>query len=431
MRLRSVIAILAALLLAGCMSVRPEPNRQCNFKIVPVEVPLHGLGPAPLEQIIRAKYASGGPPPNFLLMSGGSEHGSFGAGVLSGWAAKHGGLPNFELVTGVSTGAILASPAFAGDSEFAAKRYSDVWEKELLRPYATMRDDEILLTSYPSVLRHGAVASLQPMRNLLAEYLVGQHGFEKVAARADRGTLLVGAVDVDSGDMIAFDMTDMADRIVHPRTGDLPTAQLQECYYSAVQASAAAPLAAQPFFIDNRMYADGGMRFSLFGEKLMEILGNLKTGDPSLKPPNIYLIVNGTQQTKVWCPRSPKDKRDCGTLADAEAPMPDQPPNWALLPLGMRAVDILQNQVSRFSVHALVVENEAIFGRKATNLRVLRIESDAPDHVFPRGADPNGHKCSDLHQSDEDRDHPLQFHHLYMACIVDYGKERVENDPEW
>jgi len=438
MRFRTAFLSVAALFITACATIPPQPNRQCNFKIVPVEVTLPTIGPPPLQQIIADKYNAGGTP-TFLLMSGGSEHGAFGAGILSGWAAKHGGLPHFELVTGVSTGAILASPAFAGDSEFSASRYANVWERELLRPYAKKKNGDIALSSFPSVLRHGAVADLAPMRKLLAEYLVEMNGFQKIAAKAQHGALLVGVVDVDSGKMVALDMTDMADRIVNPRAGDLPVAQLQECYYDAVQASASAPLAATPVFIDNRMYADGGMRFSLFGEKMMEILGDLKSINPSLPAPNLYLIVNGDQETEVWCPRGKGDPRDCGVIANPEAGSAAKPPNWGLLPLGLRAVDILQNQVSRFSVHSLDVENKALFGLGATNLRYLRIElpgnkdgvEAGADHVFPRPPNPSGKSCAQWRAGDVARDQPLQFHHDYMACIVDYGKARVAADPRW
>ena len=417
------LAILSLLLVGAC-AVSPVPSRQCHFAIVPLEVELPAFRAPPLEQIVRQTYASGASP-DFLLMSGGSEHGSFGAGVLSAWGDKHGRLPDFELVTGVSTGAILASPAFAGDHEYSAARYSDVWEKDLLKPYAKSKD--VGLWNLPSVLRHGAVASLDPMRDLLADYLVGKGGFEKIAAKVDQGKLLVGAVDVDSGKMVAFDMTDMAARIVAARkSGDKAGADYwAECYYDAIQASASAPLAATPVFIDNRMYADGGMRYSLFGERMMEVLALLKEEQPSLPPPNIYMIVNGTQETEVWCPRSSKDRRDCKTLSDPEAAMSEQPPEWSLIGLGMRSVDILQNQVSRFSVHSLDVENKALFGQNAANLRFLRIGTDAPNHAF------GGKRCKDWHDEDERRDHPLQFHHFYMGCIVDYGKFRAKNDPRW
>jgi hypothetical protein len=48
-----------------------------------------------------------------LSLSGGGDNGAFGAGLLAGWTA-HGDRPKFKLVTGVSTGALIAPFAFLG-----------------------------------------------------------------------------------------------------------------------------------------------------------------------------------------------------------------------------------------------------------------------------------------------------------------------------
>ncbi len=51
------------------------------------------------------------PPANFLELSGGGEKGAFGAGLMVGWS-ESGQRPEFKLVTGVSTGALLARLLF-------------------------------------------------------------------------------------------------------------------------------------------------------------------------------------------------------------------------------------------------------------------------------------------------------------------------------
>ena len=50
---------------------------------------------------------------NYLAISGGGQHGAFGAGLLVGWTAA-GTRPEFTLVTGISTGALIAPFAFLG-----------------------------------------------------------------------------------------------------------------------------------------------------------------------------------------------------------------------------------------------------------------------------------------------------------------------------
>ena len=46
-------------------------------------------------------------------MSGGGSAGAFGAGILNGWT-KEGSRPRFKVVTGVSTGSLIAPFAFLG-----------------------------------------------------------------------------------------------------------------------------------------------------------------------------------------------------------------------------------------------------------------------------------------------------------------------------
>src|SRR6185312_11279746 len=50
---------------------------------------------------------------NFIALSGGGDDGAFGAGLLVGWSA-HGNRPEFDMVTGVSTGALSAPFVFLG-----------------------------------------------------------------------------------------------------------------------------------------------------------------------------------------------------------------------------------------------------------------------------------------------------------------------------
>ncbi|HSV23251.1 MAG TPA: patatin-like phospholipase family protein, partial [Xanthobacteraceae bacterium] len=49
----------------------------------------------------------------WLILSEGGEDGAYGAGVLSGWT-KEGSRPAFSVVTGTSTGALIAPYAFRG-----------------------------------------------------------------------------------------------------------------------------------------------------------------------------------------------------------------------------------------------------------------------------------------------------------------------------
>jgi hypothetical protein len=52
-------------------------------------------------------------PYRVLTLSGGGSRGAYGAGVLSGWTVR-GDRPQFDVVTGISTGALMATHAFLG-----------------------------------------------------------------------------------------------------------------------------------------------------------------------------------------------------------------------------------------------------------------------------------------------------------------------------
>jgi hypothetical protein len=60
-----------------------------------------------------ATHIKGRPQIETLALSGGGSDGAYGAGVLAGWTER-GDRPEFEIVTGVSAGAIIAPFAFLG-----------------------------------------------------------------------------------------------------------------------------------------------------------------------------------------------------------------------------------------------------------------------------------------------------------------------------
>src|SRR4029077_1450439 len=53
------------------------------------------------------------PSESLLAISGGGDNGAFGAGVLVGWS-ESGARPSFKIVTGISTGALIAPLVFVG-----------------------------------------------------------------------------------------------------------------------------------------------------------------------------------------------------------------------------------------------------------------------------------------------------------------------------
>jgi hypothetical protein len=69
-----------------------------------------------------------------LALSGGGANGAFGAGLLCGWTAA-GTRPAFKLVTGISTGALIAPFAFLGSGYDATLQefYTTITTKDIYR----------------------------------------------------------------------------------------------------------------------------------------------------------------------------------------------------------------------------------------------------------------------------------------------------------
>ena len=119
-------SVLVTLILAGCASTPPErelsqkapmyatlPNGYDPLnpdRLAPMYVAATSGGESNLARHLERKR---GHALNLLSLSGGGQYGAFGAGFLIGWR-ESGRRPEFDVVTGVSTGALLATHALLG-----------------------------------------------------------------------------------------------------------------------------------------------------------------------------------------------------------------------------------------------------------------------------------------------------------------------------
>ena len=125
---------------------------------------------------------------NFLALSGGGSDGAFGAGVLAGWTAS-GKRPEFDLVTGVSTGALTAPFAFLGP------KYD-----EALKKVFTESDTKDIAIMQPvrGLLGGDSLASNAPLARVVAFY-VNDPSLAEVAAEHRKGRrLLIGTTNLDA-----------------------------------------------------------------------------------------------------------------------------------------------------------------------------------------------------------------------------------------
>lgn len=105
-----------ALLLGGCASFDRQPfvAAQIEAAHAPNLPPVRHWADSPdLLQRIAIPPPPSGEPLRVLALSGGGDDGAYGAGFLNGWS-QTGERPQFAVVTGVSTGALIAPFALLG-----------------------------------------------------------------------------------------------------------------------------------------------------------------------------------------------------------------------------------------------------------------------------------------------------------------------------
>lgn len=229
----------------------------------------------------KAQRVNGRPVVEILALSGGGPDGAFGAGVLAGWSAR-GNRPEFEVVTGVSAGAIIAPFAFLGP------RYDDklkaVWTEYETNEIAT---PQIL----KGLLGGPAISDTKPLARLIASY-VDRAMLDAIAAEYRRGRiLLMMTTNIDAQRPVIWNMGGIASS---------QTAGAVELFRKIILASSAIPGAFPPVDIDvqvggksyQEMHLDGGTTREVF---ISPVEGPLKALDVLYDAPplrRIYLIQN-------------------------------------------------------------------------------------------------------------------------------------------
>jgi predicted acylesterase/phospholipase RssA len=230
LRTRSLIGLLllGALLAAGCASTKrlpftPEAIARANADT------LGGIR-YPSDHAPALATAKSAADYNVLALSGGGPDGAFGVGLLTGWS-KTGTRPVFDVVTGVSTGALIAPYAFLGASEDATlgALYTGDHLKTLLQGGSTLK----LLTG-PNAYRNSKLKALIA-ENVTTEMLAA------IAAEHRRGRrLFVASANLDAQQMIIWDMGAIAAR---------GTAESQDLFETILLAATSVPLALNPVAI--------------------------------------------------------------------------------------------------------------------------------------------------------------------------------------
>ncbi len=231
-----------------------------------------------------AAVRNGRPHVEYLALSGGAEDGAFGAGLLTGWS-KRGDRPRFEVVTGVSAGALIAPYAYLGPSYDA--QLTELWNNFDSSSVAT---PQVLA----GLLGADALADSTPLRHLIAKH-VDRRMLSAIAEQYRAGRLLlIGTTNLDAQRQMIWNMGEIA--VAGERDPD--AAQL---FRDVLLASASLPGIFPPVHVKVRvgnkvyeeMHVDGGPTRQVF---IAPAQFSLKTFDKLYPAPprrTVYVIRNG------------------------------------------------------------------------------------------------------------------------------------------
>lgn len=247
------------------------------------------------ETILPERNDAGGQGPvriNILALSGGGEDGAFGAGLLKGWSAE-GSRPDFNMVTGVSTGALIAPFAFLGpayddalEDAYTRRQQGDIFKPALLR----------------NVLGGEGLADAGPLAGLIETYIDADL-LQAVAAEHARGRrLLVITTNIDAGRPVVWDIGAIA-----TQGGE----SALELVRRVILASAAIPGLFPAVAIDvetesgprTELHADGGITANVFAYQPQLELGLRLDELPYEAQARLYVIHNGSARPSYAEPR--------------------------------------------------------------------------------------------------------------------------------
>ena len=230
-------------------------------------------GGAAVEGLIPAIENRQGRALNILELSGGGQYGAFGAGFLKGWTAT-GKRPKFDIVTGVSTGALLATHAFLGtpaddatlEDLFTGIRASDIYVKKGMLGLLWGRN---------------AIYDTAPLQAQLDKHITPEV-LQRVALAYDQGRrLYVGTTNLDYNQTWVWSLGLIA------KEG---TPDALELFKKVLRASAAPPIAFPPVEIEGHLFVDGGVRQNLV---VAGFTGAEGPTSPKFGPGNVFVVLNG------------------------------------------------------------------------------------------------------------------------------------------
>ena len=218
-----------------------------------------------------------------LVLSGGGAGGAFGAGALVG-LSRRGTRPDFQIVTGVSAGALIAPLAFLGQD----------WDSQLTEAFSGAPTQHLMHAHWLGALFGDSVYRGEPLAQLVDRYVTDEL-LRAVASESQRGRLLlVATTDLDSEQTVFWNLGLIAEQ---------GGARAKRLFRDVLVASASIPGVFPPVMIHveqagksfEEMHVDGSAMAALFF--IPDIGAILPNPLEPLRDGHVYVLINGTLRT--------------------------------------------------------------------------------------------------------------------------------------
>lgn len=271
-----------ALALQGCATIHREPFTQAQQleAVIPGIPAARFWADAPdAARQMAATFRGRQGEKTMLALSGGADNGAYGAGILNGWS-RAGTRPEFSIVTGVSTGALIAPLAFLGPDQNAT----------LERLYTTISPKDIYKGRFaPTIPLSPSAASSKPLARLIATVMTDAL-VDRVGQEHSRGRrLFVGTANLDAQRMVVWNLGAIA-------ASDAPGRYA--LFREVLLASSSIPALFTPVMIRSTLGGRTIMEMHVDGSTTAQILTLPDEGSSGSNPVGaagalrIYVIVN-------------------------------------------------------------------------------------------------------------------------------------------
>jgi predicted acylesterase/phospholipase RssA len=353
---------------------------------------------------------------NELALSAGGQWGAFGAAFLNSWQNNSSAFPKpaqFDIVTGVSTGAVMAAYAFLGNQPSENDR---TYFSELDLEYRNIDDPDVFeerpLLFVPF---SNSFLKTEPLREHL-ESRITEKVLDDIATLVGNPAgppdrlLYVMSVNLDTVEPIFLPLWQVATQVSGPCRKKL--------FIDYIMSSAAIPIGFPPVFLDRRddqyvpagMYVDGGARLMLFFSEQIE------TAVANARLALQQILDAAKRRSSIEASRLQKqlDSNQLFILVNNDFHTEARCVGNDLINIATRTAHVILDQLARDSLEIVI--------------RMAEARSRDPNSLFKwnvRFATARGHSCTYMPTNPFDT-----FDPEFMDCLAEHGASSASSKPD-